>query len=135
MKTPEEQFAETLRKHLDLAAGEVRSGVAYRLQQARAAALARAAEVRQTAGAGELAMAGHRGAGDRGGRPRYLQPRMWLALALLVAGMIGFQQWRAWEELQELEDLDAQILSSDLPIDAYLDRGFQLWLKTSKPDE
>ena len=24
---------------------------------------------------------------------------------------------------------------SDLPIDAYLDRGFQNWLKTSKPDE
>ncbi len=55
--------------------------------------------------------------------------------ACWLPAMIGYQQWTAWQELQELEDLDAQILTSDLPIDAYLDRGFQLWLKTGKPDE
>jgi hypothetical protein len=30
----------------------------------------------------------------------------------------------------DLEDTDAAILSSELPIDAYLDRGFQNWLKS-----
>jgi len=31
--------------------------------------------------------------------------------------------------MQEIAETDAAILSSDLPIDAYLDRGFQVWLK------
>jgi hypothetical protein len=42
----------------------------------------------------------------------------------------GWQQWRALQQVQDLQDLDAQILSSDLPLDAYLDRGFVNWLKT-----
>ena len=29
----------------------------------------------------------------------------------------------------EVEELDAQLLTDDLPIDAYLDRGFDAWLK------
>ena len=35
--------------------------------------------------------------------------------------------------LPEAEELDVQILSSDLPIDAYLDRGFQTWLTRFQP--
>ena len=37
--------------------------------------------------------------------------------------------------IEELEDLDSQILTSDLPIDAYLDRGFQQWLTTVKSED
>ena len=137
MSTHEQQVAESIRKHLDTAAAELRSGVAYRLQQARAHALAQAAAQRETVPEQALAGAGSRrsGGGGTGGRPLYLQPRTGLALAVLVAGMMGYQQWSAWQDLQELEDLDAALLSSDLPIDAYLDRGFQQWLKTPKPDE
>ena len=29
----------------------------------------------------------------------------------------------------DVEELDAQLLADDLPIDAYLDRGFETWLK------
>ena len=29
----------------------------------------------------------------------------------------------------EVEQLDAELLTDDLPIDAYLDRGFEAWLK------
>ena len=141
MTTPEEEFGKKLKTYLDAGSAELRSGVSYRLQQARSAALARASgkprveDVRVLEAAPRLAGIG--GAGPRAGgeRPLYSQPRVWLALALLVAAMVGYQQWTAWQALQELEDLDAQILTSDLPIDAYLDRGFQLWLKTAKPDE
>ena len=141
MTDREEEFGKKLRTYLDEGSAELRSGVAYRLQQARAAALARAAGEPQTAdarvlqGAPDLAGLGGTGPRGTGERPLYSQPRVWLALVLLVATMIGYQQWTAWQDLQELEDLDAQILTSDLPIDAYLDRGFPLWLKTSKPDE
>ncbi|MGH8724065.1 MAG: DUF3619 family protein, partial [Burkholderiales bacterium] len=38
----------------------------------------------------------------------------------------------AWQQNQraaELEEIDSLLLADDLPIDAYLDRGFQSWLK------
>ena len=54
---------------------------------------------------------------------------------IAAAAMFGYQQWTAWQELEELEDLDAQILTSDLPIDAYLDRGFQLGSDANRLDE
>ena len=136
----EEEFGRAVKAHLDHGAAEVRAGVAYRLQQARAAALARAAEP-ATAPGGLLRQAhglvGIGGAGEpqRATRPLLLQPRVWLGIALLAAALFGFQQWTAWQELEELEDLDAQILTSDLPIDAYLDRGFQQWLTTVKSED
>ena len=45
----------------------------------------------------------------------------------------GWQQWKAYQQANELADIDVQILSSDLPIDAYLDRGFQTWLTRYQP--
>ena len=42
----------------------------------------------------------------------------------------GWQQW-SWQELAEVEDLDAQILTSDLPVDALVDRGFHLFLEVA----
>jgi hypothetical protein len=141
MSTQEEEFGKKLKAYLDQGSSDLRSGIAYRLQQARAAAIARAGGEAETSPADVLRRApglvGLGGGGPVGGgeRPLYTQPRVWLAIGLVVAAMIGYQQWTAWQDLEELEDLDAQILTSDLPIDAYLDRGFQLWLKTSKPDE
>ena len=58
-------------------------------------------------------------------------PVGWLGLALLVAATgFGYQQWQAMQHEREYEDLDLHLLASDLPIDAYLDRGFQNWLRT-----
>jgi uncharacterized protein DUF3619 len=137
----EEEFGKKLKTYLDQGSADLRSGIAYRLQQARASAIARAAGQAETADvpvrevAHRLAGIGGSGSQGMGERPLYGQPRVWLGIGLLVAAMIGYQQWTAWQDLQELEDLDAQILTSDLPIDAYLDRGFQLWLKSPKPDE
>jgi len=37
--------------------------------------------------------------------------------------------WQQNQRAAEVEELDAQLLSSDLPIDAYLDPGFVTWLK------
>ncbi len=50
-------------------------------------------------------------------------------MLLVVAAVVGYQQWQAYQQLRDIEETDAAILSSDLPIDAYLDRGFQNWLK------
>ena len=121
------EFARKLTRHLDRGAAGIRPGAAYRLQQARALALA--AAVAEPAAARELATAGVAG---HGRHPDWAGAVRWLALALLLAGIgFGWQQWHAVQQVREFAEIDAQLLASDLPIDAYLDRGFQNWLKTS----
>ncbi len=120
---------------LDAGAGDLRAGTAYRLQQARAAALARLGEP-EPAHAMQLtpAFASGGAPGGRSGRPIISRATLWLGLALAVVLALGYQQWRAWQQVVELEEVDTAILTSDLPIDAYLDRGFQNWLKTHGND-
>jgi uncharacterized protein DUF3619 len=52
-----------------------------------------------------------------------------LSLALLAGSAAGIYNWQLSQRIAELEEIDAQLLTDDLPIDAYLDRGFQNWLK------
>jgi hypothetical protein len=137
MTPSEEELAGKLRTYLDRAAGELRPGLAYRLQQARAQAVGRLTENTQPAvaeglvGARGLVGAGAGGGsfGTDGGRPFVTKGKFWLAAGLLALAVLGWQQWVAWREIAELEDIDAQILTSDLPIDALVDRGFRLFLE------
>lgn len=123
----EKDIARKITAYLDQGADGLRAGTVYRLQQARAAALARLDPAYAESLALEPAMAGARG-GARRAWPT--GPMRWLGIALIVgAAVFGWQQWRAVQQVHELQDLDLQILSSDLPIDAYLDRGFLNWLK------
>jgi hypothetical protein len=55
-------------------------------------------------------------------------------LALLAAG-IGIYQWQEKQRLAEVVEIDSQLLTDELPIDAYLDRGFQNWLKKHAAEE
>ena len=48
------------------------------------------------------------------------------ALAVSVAALYTWQQNRV---ISDFEEIDSMLLTDDLPIDAYLDRGFQNWLK------
>jgi hypothetical protein len=43
--------------------------------------------------------------------------------------------WQQKQRAAEVEEIDALLLTSDLPIDAYLDRGFQNFLKTRAAEE
>ena len=121
----EDQFAKKIAEHLNAGTAALRAGTAYKLQQARAKALARLdpAYAPQT----ELV---HALAGSGGRSAPGLRRGMWLGFAvlLLAAGFFGYQQWSLYQQTRELAELDLQILTSDLPIDAYVDRGFQTWL-------
>ena len=124
----EQDLAKKITAHLDFGTADLRAGTVDRLQQARAAALARLDPRQAPAYAPALATAG---AGRSGRSLRTSSPVRWLGAALIVAALaFGWQQWRALQQVQDLQDIDAQILSSDLPLDAYLDRGFVNWLKT-----
>jgi hypothetical protein len=58
-----------------------------------------------------------------------LSLRILLPLALLVGGLAGIYSWEQNQRIAEVEEIDAQLLTDDLPVEAYLDRGFQNWLK------
>ena len=126
--TDEKQIAEKITAYLDQGTATLRAGTTYRLQQARSAALARLDPAYAESLALVPAFAGRSGSAGRRGWPS--SPVRWLGVALIAAAAaFGWQQWRAVQQVHELQDLDAQILSSDLPLDAYLDRGFLNWLK------
>jgi hypothetical protein len=126
--TDERDFAKKITTYLDRGAADVKAGTAYRLQLARQAALARLADPQREARS-ELALAGAGGGSLGGTSGKRLGARIGLAVLVVLVAMFGYQQWQAYQQLGDIADTDAAILSSDLPIDAYLDRGFQNWLK------
>jgi len=66
---------------------------------------------------------------------RGLSTRVLLPLAVLVLAVSGIYTWQDKRRVAELVEIDSQLLTDDLPIDAYLDRGFQNWLKSRGTDE
>jgi hypothetical protein len=56
------------------------------------------------------------------------------AIALLVS-VAAIYTWQQNLRVAEVEEIDAMLLTDDLPIDAYLDRGFQNWLKKRLAEE
>ena len=71
--------------------------------------------------------------GRLGGSATSLVPRMLLPMAVLILGLIAINQLRDTQVAAEIEELDTAVLTSDLPLDAYLDKGFDAWLKRSSP--
>jgi hypothetical protein len=132
MNTHDTEIANKITTYLDRGTADLKAGTVYRLQQARAAALARLADPQTEVGV-QMAHALAGGTGTLGGHPSTrANLRVWLGVAAFVAvAGFGWQQWQAFQQVKEFEELDTQILSSDLPIDAYLDRGFQNWIKAS----
>jgi hypothetical protein len=55
--------------------------------------------------------------------------RLLLPAALVIAGVVGIYVWERNQRVAEIEEIDAMLLTDDLPIDAYLDKGFEAWLK------
>ena len=74
-----------------------------------------------------------RGGGGTGGGTG-LRKGVWLGFGILViaATAFGYQQWQLYQQTREIAEIDVEILTSDLPIDAYVDRGFQTWLMSDK---
>lgn len=54
--------------------------------------------------------------------------RALLAISILVFGVFGVSTWNEYQKADEYEIIDSALLADDLPINAYLDKGFQAWL-------
>ena len=116
------RIRQLLNRGLDLDAGKL-----ARLKAARERALARQ---RVTAPIFVLAWADS--VAGRFGGPVSLIPRMLLPMAVLILGLTAVNQWRDTQTAAEIEEIDAAVLTGDLPLDAYLDKGFDAWLKRSQ---
>jgi hypothetical protein len=138
MSRDQDEFAKKLTGYLDAGAADLRAGTVYKLQLARARALERVgAEPERAAAPGMAHALAGAGAGSvpmgGGGVRKGAWVGFGLGVALLVAAVFGYQQWNLYQQTREIEELDVQILSSDLPIDAYIDQGFQTWLTRYQP--
>ena len=63
-----------------------------------------------------------------------MAPRLLLSGLLLVLGLLATNYWYQAQQAQQAEEtleIDAAVLTGDLPIDAYMDKGFDAWLKSS----
>ena len=123
MNAREHEFARKIALALDQGARDLDRGTVAQLAAARERALAgtRSAPAWAPAWAGQWA--GRIGGWTTG--VRYLLP-----MAVLLLGLMGIVYWQTGNGSgNELADLDVRLLTDDLPIDAYLDKGFDTWLK------
>ncbi len=54
-----------------------------------------------------------------------------LLALIVVLGVASYTYWYADQSITELEIIDSALLSDDLPIAAFTDKGFDAWLKSS----
>jgi hypothetical protein len=61
---------------------------------------------------------------------------LWIApLIVLVFGLIGIAQWQDDSRINDIAEVDAALLSDDVPPDAYADSGFMAFLKNGPLSE
>jgi hypothetical protein len=143
LETKENDFALKIVRALDENASNIAPAAADRLAAARRAAIARKKPAKVAvaapaftpvfAGAGAtLSAGGPMGDGEPASR-RGLFARLgglglvW-PLAALAIGIAGIAYFEDQQRKAELADIDAAMLSDSLPLDAYLDHGFNAYL-------
>jgi hypothetical protein len=121
----ESKFGHQIKQQLDQAL-DLNPGTLNRLRAAREQALARQ---RMTQPAFVPAWADNF-VGRLSGNPA--SASIALAGAALILALVGIQYWQKQPSVEEIEEIDSAILAGDLPINAYLDKSFDTWLKRSQ---
>lgn len=119
----EKNFAEKLRPWLQRSAGEVGEIQATRLRSARLRALDAWSEPMRilgivTVGAGTVQTIKY---------SVLQQGILWLPIVFLLATLVA----KTLAPEIDVGELDAQLLTGELPIDAFLDKDFDSWLKSA----
>jgi hypothetical protein len=130
MKTKDLTFAYKVRHALDQNVDSLPATAAERLAIARNLALSRKKqELRVQVTAPEFAMAGQTRSFS------FFDPSAWLKrvgfvipLIALVVGLMGIHQYEQQQQVLEAASIDAEVLTDELPLSAYLDHGFDAYL-------
>ncbi|HLX01483.1 MAG TPA: DUF3619 family protein [Trinickia sp.] len=137
--TKELEFALKVRRALDENAANLPASAVDKLAAARRTALARKKPeaVAAPAFAPVFAHAGANvGMSAPASEPRRVSPlrralRVW-PLVALVLGVVAVAYWEDVQRSAELADIDAAMLNDDLPLNAYLDHGFNAYLSRAR---
>lgn len=131
------EFVQAMRRALDESAASLPTATTGRLAAARKIALGRKkaeqpvlVRVPSFAAAGVGTLPSGAQGGLKAPRRRSAFARFALAwpLAALVAGLFAIAYFEDQQRTAELADIDAAMLSDDLPLTAYLDHGFNAYL-------
>jgi len=119
---------------LTVRAQSVPHDVAERLRFARERAVARAHDVRRAPAAAVVGLSSSGAAVLAGlATPWWQRAASLLPLLLLVFGMLAIDHWATRERVLAAADIDAQLLSDQLPPSAYSDPGFAEYLRSAPP--
>jgi len=134
MNTDDLNFAYKVRHALNEQLDDLPASTTDRLAQARKLALARKkphVEAPLTVRVTKTELAS---AGGMLSQPFAWLGRMGMVLPLLalVGGLIGIYQYEQQERIADLVEIDAAVLSDELPPSAYLDHGFTAYLNQSE---
>lgn len=129
----EPQFASRIRQILNHGMTRIEAGTAEKLKAARRLALERQRpEPAPALRPAERWADNVLGSGWSWGS---VSTRVVLPAVILVFAAFGIYRWQESQRLAEVIEIDSQLLTDELPIDAYLDRGFQNWLKKHAAEE
>jgi len=124
MTAQDQEIAKKIVRVLDRGSRDLDRATTSRLAAARDLALDRFKQLPSE----NLAAAGGifpPGSSRSGNGFRYILPLM-----VLLLGLAGIVYWQGSNGTDgEVAVIDARLLTDDLPIDAYLDKGFDSWLK------
>lgn len=126
----ENEFGYRIRQALNEAAERLDYTTTYRLQKARAAALARQRAPSVAAGWLPVTQAAGGPSLDTDSGGGWLRGLgLVTPLVALIVGFIGIYQWQEDRRISEQANLDFAVLLDDGPIGAYADKGFSVVLQ------
>lgn len=123
MSTGEEELAGRITRRLDHGLIEFDPRTLARLRSARESAV----EQLEVQPAWSMASAGTAPASMLVGQLHPFTLRRLASIGALIAAISGMVYWQHLQH-EDPVDIDAKLLSGDLPIDAYLDKGLDAWL-------
>jgi hypothetical protein len=124
----QERFGRAVGRRLSAGTAELPYHVTERLRAARVQALAKR-KIEAVAPA-VVANGGNAGALTFGGFSLWRQIASALPLVVLVGGLVVIHSVQNGQRATEVAEVDAQLLTDDLPPEAYADPGFVQFLKS-----
>jgi hypothetical protein len=131
----EDKFGQMIAKRLSASTDSIPHDISERLKAARMQALSKRKVVKPQLASGTSGHGGvlslHMGDNDRSLWNRIASL---LPLLALIAGLVAIAVVAEDDRVKELADIDAQLLTDELPPDAYTDPGFAQFLRTNPRD-
>jgi hypothetical protein len=117
----EHEVGKKITKLLDLGLDDIKQSTLNQLQSARRASLENYHMAESVSNIGQ-------GASARNGNEWQIKTGKLLSIIALLFTLAGIFYWQTLQQGDENEEIDILVLADDLPINAYLDDGFDAWL-------